>query len=83
MKNMTLRRIAQACGGILHAKKGEEDREISSLVTDSRQAKEGSLFAAIKGERVDGHGLSRQYLSRALSASFPNRNWEKIRQAAG
>ena len=55
MKNMTLRRIAQACGGILHAKKGEEDREISSLVTDSRQAKEGSLFAAIKGERVDGH----------------------------
>lgn len=55
MKNMTLRRIAQACGGILHAKKGEEDREISSLVTDSRQAKERSLFAAIKGERVDGH----------------------------
>ena len=52
---MTLRRIAQACGGILHAKAGEEQMEISSLVTDSRQAQAGSLFAAIKGERVDGH----------------------------
>lgn len=52
---MTLRRIAQACGGILHAKNGEENLAISSLVTDSRQAGEGSLFAAIKGERVDGH----------------------------
>ncbi|MDO5345087.1 MAG: UDP-N-acetylmuramoyl-tripeptide--D-alanyl-D-alanine ligase [Lachnospiraceae bacterium] len=55
MKNMTLRRIAEACGGILHGKNGMEDAEVASVVTDSRQAKEGALFAAIKGERVDGH----------------------------
>ena len=55
MKNMTLRRIAEACGGILHGKKGMEDVEVSSIVTDSRQAGPGALFAAIRGERVDGH----------------------------
>lgn len=55
MKNMTLRRIADACGGILHEKNGMADREVSCIVTDSRQAGEDALFAAIKGERVDAH----------------------------
>ncbi len=57
MKNMTLRRIACACGGILHAKNHAEDREVDNIVTDSRKVSEGSLFAAIKGERVDGHSF--------------------------
>lgn len=57
MKYMTLRRIAQACGGILHAKNGAETREVANIVTDSRKAGEGSLFAAIRGERVDGHSF--------------------------
>lgn len=55
MKNMTLRRIADACGGILHDNNGMADQEVTSIVTDSRQAGEGALFAAIKGERVDAH----------------------------
>lgn len=57
MKNMTLRRIAECCGGILHMKNGTGEEEIQSVVTDSRKAGEGSLFAAIKGERVDGHSF--------------------------
>lgn len=55
MRGMTLRRIADACGGILHEKNHMADREVEAIVTDSRQAGPGSLFAAIKGERVDGH----------------------------
>ena len=31
------------------------DREVENVVTDSREAAEGSLFVAIPGERVDGH----------------------------
>ena len=31
------------------------DTEVSSIVTDSRKVKEGSLFGAIAGARVDGH----------------------------
>lgn len=52
MKPMTLREVAAACGGVLH---GDPDLTITSIVTDSRRAASGSLFAAIKGERVDGH----------------------------
>ena len=34
---------------------GSGDGVISSVVTDSRKVTKGSLFVAIKGERVDGH----------------------------
>ena len=52
MKPITLHEVARACGGELH---GDPDIKITSIVTDSRKAAEGSLFAAIRGERVDGH----------------------------
>ena len=70
MKGMTLRRIADACGGILHIKEGMEylaDQEVASVVTDSRKAGEGSLFAAIKGERVDGHSFIPQVFEQGAS----------------
>lgn len=52
MKPITLREVAAACNGELH---GDPELIITSIATDSRNAGEGSLFAAIKGERVDGH----------------------------
>ncbi len=52
MKPITLQEVASACGGELH---GDPDIQITSIVTDSRQAKSGSMFAAIKGARSDGH----------------------------
>ena len=55
MKNMTPCRIAEVCGGIYHGRKETGIREIESITTDSRQAAEGCLFVAVKGERVDGH----------------------------
>ncbi|MCD7735777.1 MAG: UDP-N-acetylmuramoyl-tripeptide--D-alanyl-D-alanine ligase [Lachnospiraceae bacterium] len=55
MKNMTLSRIAKACGGIYYGSEADREREISSITTDSRKAEPGCLFAAIKGEHVDGH----------------------------
>lgn len=55
MKNMTLRRMAQACGGRLIGNEQEWDQEAVSLITDSRKAEAGCIFAAIPGARVDGH----------------------------
>lgn len=52
MKPITLSEVAHACGGELH---GDPGLQITSIVTDSRKAGEGSLFAAIKGARADGH----------------------------
>lgn len=52
MKPITLQEVAEACCGTLH---GDPKLTITSIVTDSRKAGEGALFAAIKGARVDGH----------------------------
>ncbi len=52
MKPITLREIANSCNGVLV---GDENIAVTSIVTDSRQVSTGSMFAAIKGERVDGH----------------------------
>lgn len=55
MKNMTLENIAGVCGGIYCGSEADRTKEICDITTDSREAKEGSLFVAIKGERVDAH----------------------------
>ncbi|MEY8427240.1 UDP-N-acetylmuramoyl-tripeptide--D-alanyl-D-alanine ligase [Lachnospiraceae bacterium 46-15] len=55
MKNMTPCRIAEVCGGIYHGTEETGLHEVESITTDSRQAAEGCLFVAVKGERVDGH----------------------------
>lgn len=55
MKNMTPGRMAQACGGTYIGRMEDADREVSSITTDSRRAEPGGVFAAIKGERADGH----------------------------
>lgn len=57
MKNMTLKQIADACGAKLCRAEGKENTEILSAGMDSREAEDGFLFFAIKGERVDGHSF--------------------------
>lgn len=57
MKPITLKEVAESCFGKLF---GDENLTITSIVTDSRKAGEGSLFAAIKGARVDGHDFIRK-----------------------
>ena len=73
MKGLTAQSIARAVHGAIYQyneKEGwlpyteDDGQEISSVVTDSRQAGEGSLFAAIRGQRVDGH----QFIPRVAEA---------------
>ncbi len=53
MKNLTPEKLAEVIGG---AVKGIlPEREICAITTDSREVAEGAVFAAIVGERVDGH----------------------------
>ncbi|MCD8026738.1 MAG: UDP-N-acetylmuramoyl-tripeptide--D-alanyl-D-alanine ligase [Clostridiales bacterium] len=55
MKQLTLEEIACACGGQYVGDEALKQTAITSVERDSRQIKNGSLFLAIKGERVDGH----------------------------
>lgn len=64
MKALTLKEIASSCNGILH---GDENLTITSVETDSRNVKEGTLFAAIKGERVDGHDFIKSCVEKGMT----------------
>lgn len=57
MKNLTPRTIAEHTGGVYYGPEAIADTEISAVTTDSRQCTPGCLFAAIKGERADGHSF--------------------------
>ena len=60
MKPITLKEIAHSCSGELV---GDENILVTSIVTDSRQVTPGAMFAAIKGERVDGHKFVEQCIN--------------------
>ena len=47
---LSLKEIAAATGGTLYG----NDMTVTGLVTDSRAVKSGCMFAAFRGERVDG-----------------------------
>lgn len=56
MRAMTLAEVADAVGGRLDA--ADEAVSATGLTIDSRQAGPGMLFAALPGERVDGHAFA-------------------------
>lgn len=59
MKTLTIQEIAQATGAKILSQDHITEKNISHVTQDSREAKENSLFVALKGERTDGH----QYVS--------------------
>ena len=69
MKNFTLAEIAAACGGTYVGDEAMKNTAITSVERDSRAIKDGSLFLAIKGGRVDGHDfIEKCYDSGAVCA---------------
>lgn len=51
-ENITVRQVVDALGAVVH---GDTNRFVSDVTHDSRAAREGTLFVAIKGSTVDGH----------------------------
>ena len=51
-------------------KSGAESGElpVANVCTDSRQAKPGDLFFAIKGERFDGHDFLNEVAAKGVAA---------------
>ncbi|MCD7716717.1 MAG: UDP-N-acetylmuramoyl-tripeptide--D-alanyl-D-alanine ligase [Lachnospiraceae bacterium] len=78
MKNMTLAHMAEACGGILYGREEDRDREVCAITTDSRKAEPGCLFAAIPGERVDGHDFIDQVFEKGALCVITEREPESI-----
>ena len=62
MKNMTLRKIAEAVDGVLHiggrtSAADADTAEAEGVVLDSRKVGKDFVFIAPRGERVDGHSF--------------------------
>lgn len=76
MKNMSLEKIAEACGGVYHGSGGLRQCVVESITTDSRQAEKGCLFVAIPGERVDGHDFISSVFEKGALAVISERELE-------
>jgi UDP-N-acetylmuramoyl-tripeptide--D-alanyl-D-alanine ligase len=76
MRGMTVSSAAKACRGAYHGPEELAAREISFITTDSREAKEGCLFIAIKGERSDGHDYMPQAVSKGALCCLAEREPE-------
>lgn len=64
MKPISIREAADAAGGRI-LRQGQK-LEISGVSTDSRTIKPGDLFAALEGEKYDGHDFWPMQLKKVL-----------------
>lgn len=67
----TAAEVARATGGRLVA--GREDQPVFGVSTDSRLTREGDLFVALPGERVDGHDFAGEVLNRGAAGALVSR----------
>ena len=73
MHDLTLGQISEIVGGQLI---GDPAIKVSGVATDSRSCTPGDLFAAIVGERVDGHDYVSQAISNGASALLTSKQVE-------
>lgn len=58
--------VADACAGEI--RRGAAEAPVENICTDSRQAKPGDLFFAIKGEHFDGHEFLNEAAAKDVTA---------------
>ena len=75
MKELRLGTLARWCGGTL-SDAAHSDIIIKSISHDSRQMGEGGLFAALVGERVDGHDYVAAAREKGAAAALVQRTVE-------
>ncbi len=68
MRELTLKQIAQWCGAQISAE--QEDVLVQGVCADSRKVKQGDLFIALCGERVDGHEYVAQAAEKGAVAAL-------------
>ena len=79
MKNLSIKNILTACGGVWQGSDADLEKEISAVTADSRTVTEGCLFAAIPGERVDGHSFVAAALEQGALCAVAEHPVEGIR----
>ncbi len=80
MEARTLKFVAGACDAEI--KSGSPDVEIKNVCTDSRAAKPGDVFFAIKGEKFDGHDFLADVVAKGVAAIVVERSRESVWSSA-
>lgn len=73
MFDLTLEEIAKAVSGKLSDESSIADLKVTGVATDSRSVKSGNLFAAIVGQRVDGHDKVAEAISAGAVAALTSK----------
>ena len=74
MKHMSLKEIANACGGTYHGDASLLLKEVDGVAIDSRKIEKDWLFIPIKGARVDGHTFIRQVMDKGALCTLTEQN---------
>ncbi len=72
LKTLLPEEIAEAVGGKTYSY-GNGGGEVTNITYDSRDASSGSLFCAVKGERVDGHDYIKDVVEKGASVVLASR----------
>ena len=76
MKELTLKQIADWCGGTVAPE--YETVPVTGVESDSRKVEVGDLFVALRGERVDGHDFIPSAKNLGASAALVSRPSEEL-----
>ena len=71
MKELTLKQIADWCGGKVSAR--FEHLRVSRMQSDSRKVRSGDLFVALKGAKADGHDFAEAAINHGAVAALVSR----------
>ena len=71
MKELTLRQIADWCGGRVQPQ--YENLSVTRIQSDSRKVRSGDLFVALVGEKVDGHDFAESAIGHGAVAALVSR----------
>ena len=66
MEERSLKFVAEACDAEIQ--RGAAEMLVKNVCTDSRQAKPGDLFFAIRGEKFDGHDFMNEVAAKNVTA---------------
>jgi UDP-N-acetylmuramoyl-tripeptide--D-alanyl-D-alanine ligase len=66
VETRSLKFVAEACDAQI--RNGNADVEINHICTDSRLAKAGDCFLALRGERFDGHSFIQDVVAKGVTA---------------
>ena len=88
MMNLTLKEIAECCGGelVLRESIGSgvsarcvcADTRVASVVLDSRKVEDGGMFVATVGERVDGHKFVSDVFQKGVVAALVQKTPDQV-----